>query len=250
MSNPVGFPQQNNNPPALQFSFIDDKVSPTYDYADARGSSMNSFHNILNERTSAEHFDSGIGIEELEIQELIEAACQAPSAFNIQHWRFIAITDQRIREQLKATTMASNQERVANAPVTILILGDLEAYKRLDAILLESVQAKVLSPSIADVWLNAAKTMYSVDPRLARDEAIRSGSLAAMTLMFAAVDRGYITCPVGFDPVKVRELLNITDRYVPVIMVTIGRPIPGNTARRPRLPVDRVLAFNASDRFD
>jgi hypothetical protein len=34
--------------------------------------------------------------------------------------------------------------------------------------------------------------MYGSDPRLSRDEAIRSGSLAAMTLMLATEDRGYV----------------------------------------------------------
>jgi nitroreductase len=47
-----------------------------------------------------------------EIKELIFEACQAPSSFNIQHWRFIAVTDERIRERLKGTATAPNQERV------------------------------------------------------------------------------------------------------------------------------------------
>ena len=78
---------------------------------------MSDFVNVLNKRTSAEHFDSAISISASEIEELISEACQAPSAFNIQHWRFIAVTDERIRERLKATTIASNQERIANAPL-------------------------------------------------------------------------------------------------------------------------------------
>jgi nitroreductase len=49
----------------------------------------------------AEHFDSATPISVQEINELISEACQARSSFNIQHWRFIAVTDQRIRERLK-----------------------------------------------------------------------------------------------------------------------------------------------------
>jgi len=207
---------------------------------------MSDFLKVLNERTSAEHFDSAIPISVQEIKELISEACQAPSAFNIQHWRFIAVTDERISERLKGTTIAPNQERVASAPLIVLILGDLSGHKRLEGILDETVHAGLLSREVAEVWLTMANGMYGSDPRLARDEAIRSGSLAAMTLMLAAGNRGYVTCPIGFNPIQVMEILGIGDHYVPVMMVAVGRPASGNNARRPRLPVEHVLAFNSS----
>ena len=207
---------------------------------------MSDFLKVLNERTSAEHFDSARPISVQEIRELISEACQAPSAFNIQHWRFIAVTDERIRARLKGTTIAPNHERIASAPLIFLILGDLKGHKRLEAILDETVHAGLLSGEVAEVWLTMANGMYGSDPRLARDEAIRSGSLAAMTLMLAAGNRGYVSCPIGFNPIQVMDILNISDHYVPVMMLTVGRPGSGNNARRPRLPVDQVLAFNGS----
>ena len=102
------------------------------------------------------------------------------------------------------------------------------------------------SREVADVWLTMANGMYGSDSRLARDEAIRSASLAAMTLMLAAGNRGYVSCPIGFNPVQVMEILSISGHYVPVMMVAVGRPSSGNNPRRPRLPVDQVLAFNIS----
>jgi nitroreductase len=207
---------------------------------------MSDFLKVLNERTSAEHFDSATPIPVQEIKELISEACQAPSSFNIQHWRFIAVTDERIRERLKGTTIAPNQERVANAPLIFLILGDLNGYRRLEAVLDETVHAGLLPREVADLWLTMANGMYDSDARLARDEAIRSGSLAAMTLMLAAGNRGYVSCPIGFNPAQVMEILSISDHNVPVMMLTVGRPGSGNNTRRPRLPVDQVLAFNSS----
>jgi nitroreductase len=207
---------------------------------------MSDFLEVLKERTSAEYFDSAASISAQEIKELISEACQAPSSFNIQHWRFIAVTDGGIRDRLKGTTIAPNQERVANAPLIFLILGDLNGHKRLEGILDETVHADLLPRGVADVWLTMANGMYDSDPRLARDEAIRSGSLAAMTLMLAAGNRGYVSCPIGFNPVQAMEILSVSDRYVPVMMLAVGRPAPGNNRRRPRLPVDQVLTFNIS----
>ena len=207
---------------------------------------MSDFLKVLNERTSAEHFDSATPISVQEIKELVSEACQAPSSFNIQHWRFIAVTDKRIKERLKETTIAPNQERVATAPLIFVILGDLNGHKRLKGILDETVHAGLLPREVADIWLPMANGMYDSDPRLARDEAIRSGSLAAMTLMLAAGNRGYVSCPIGFNPVQVMEILSISDHYVPVMMLAVGRPASGNNRRRPRLPLDQVLAFNVS----
>ncbi|MBV9442591.1 MAG: hypothetical protein JO217_07830, partial [Acidobacteriaceae bacterium] len=55
-----------------------------------------------------------------------------------------------------------------------------------------------------------------------------------------------VTCPIGFNSVQVMEILSISEQHVPVMMLTVGRPASGNNARRPRLPLDQVLAFNNS----
>jgi nitroreductase len=156
------------------------------------------------------------------------------------------VTDERIRERLKETTIAPNQERVANAPLIFLILGDLNGHRRLEGILDETVHSGLLPREVADLWLTMANSTYGSDPRLTREEAIRSGSLAAMTLMLAAGNRGHVSCPIGFNPVQVMEILSISDHYVPVMMLTVDRPGFGNTGRRPRLPVDQIFAFNVS----
>jgi nitroreductase len=209
---------------------------------------LSDFLDVLTKRTAAEHFDSAASISDSEIKELVEEASQAPSSFNIQHWRFIAVTDPEIRQRLKSATIESNQRRVADAPVTFLVLGDLQGHKRLGEILDETVKAGLLSREVADVWMALAIQMYG-NPLAARDEAIRSASLAAMTLMLAAGNRGYVSCPIGFDPIRVNNILGISDRYVPVMMLAVGRPSLGNTARRPRLSVDDLLAFNVFREF-
>jgi hypothetical protein len=39
-------------------------------------------------------------------------------------------------------------------------------------------------------------------------------------------------CPIGFNPVQVMEILNISDHYVALMMRTVGCPGSGNNARR------------------
>jgi len=68
--------------------------------------------------------------------------------------------------------------------------------------------------------------------------------------MVAAQARGYMTGPmIGFDPEGVRREFEISDRYLPVMLITIGYPATGNWPRKPRLNVDQVLAFDRGREF-
>jgi nitroreductase len=173
----------------------------------------------------------------------VHAACQAPSSFNLQNWRFVAVFNEDIKEQLKSATMPTNRARLSEASVLLLFIGDLKAHEELNAILQSSIQAGLLAQDVADAWLAAASQMYGADKSLLRDEAIRSCSLAAMTFMLAAAELGYATCPVGFHQNTVTELMGLTDQYVPVMMVALGYPCQHDRSRRPRLPIKEVLTF-------
>jgi nitroreductase len=88
------------------------------------------------------------------------------------------------------------------------------------------------------------------NPTLARDEAIRSGAMAAMALMIAAQAKGLVSGPmIGFDPEAVKREFGIADRYVPVMLLAVGYPAPGNWPRKPRLGVDEVLALGRGREF-
>jgi len=54
---------------------------------------------------------------------------------------------------------------------------------------------------------------------------------------------------IGFEPEKVKKLFNLSDRYVPVMLITLGHAAPGNAQRKPRLGVEEVLAFNQGREF-
>jgi nitroreductase len=49
------------------------------------------FFAIVRERHSVKHYDASHNVSEQEIKELLEIANLAPSAWNLQHWKFIGI---------------------------------------------------------------------------------------------------------------------------------------------------------------
>lgn len=200
---------------------------------------MNTLEAITH-RVSANRFDPDKPLSHVEIQELVGYATQAPSSFNLQHWRFIAVTEREDKERLKA--VAYGQQKVADAGVTFVVLGDLVAHTKLADILAQSVKDGLFDQATADKMVNMANQMYA-NPAAQRDEAIRSASLAAMTLMLAAEAKGLVSGPmIGFDPEGVKRELQITERYLPVMLIAVGHPAPGNWPRKPRLALDEVLA--------
>jgi nitroreductase len=203
---------------------------------------------LLKERISTNLFDKTRTLSKDEIKELVSYATEAPSSYNIQHWRFVAVTKPEDKLRLKA--VAYNQQKIEDAAVTFIVLGDLRGYEKLDKILSRSVESGFIEQKVADFWVDSATSAYSNNERFARDEAIRSGSLAAMTLMIAAQAKGLVSGPmIGFDPEGVKREFGISDRYLPVILVTVGYPAPGNKPRKHRLRVDEVLEFDRGREF-
>jgi nitroreductase len=202
----------------------------------------------IQQRISTNKFDPTRTISREEIEELVEYATQAPSSFNIQHWRFIAVTRPEDKSRLKA--LAYQQQKVEDASVTLIVLGDIQGYEKLAEILEPSVEAGIIDEKTASSWVKSANKSYSTNEQFARDEAIRSASLAAMLLMVAAQAKGYVTGPmIGFDTEGVKREFGISDRYVPVMLLTIGYPADGNWARKPRMSVEEVLAFDRGREF-
>src|SRR5919108_648743 len=127
---------------------------------------------LLKERISTNLYDKSRRLSEAEIRELVSYAIESPSSYNIQHWRFVAVTKPEDKTRLKA--VAYNQQKVEDAAVTFIVLGDLRGYEKLGEILSRSVEAGILDQKVAEPGAESATTVYSSNEGFARDEAIRS----------------------------------------------------------------------------
>ncbi len=195
---------------------------------------------VLASRVSAQHFDPERQIDPDELRDLVRLACRAPSAFNLQHWRFLAVTDPVLRSRLEG--LAPGQAHLGEAPVVLVVLGDLRAEEMHEEALRATVEKGGLSEEQAEAWMAQASKVYA-RPQAARDEAVRSASFAGMCLMLAARDRGLASSPaMGFDAESVREVCGISERYLPVLLVALGHPRTGDTQRQKvRLGLGKVL---------
>jgi nitroreductase len=91
----------------------------------------------------------------------------------------------------------------------------------------------------------AIRQFYQGNPQIQRDEAMRSCGMAAMTLMLAAQEMGYDSCPMdGFDFDAVSALLKLPADHVPVMFVALGKPLQAAFPRGGQLPLDEVMVLN------
>jgi nitroreductase len=201
---------------------------------------MSTITEIIKSRISANNYDSERTLSDQEISNLTDLATHAPSAFNLQNWRFIAVRSSEAKARL--LPLAYSQQKVMDAAVTFIVCGTLNPHESLPSSLKPTLDKGIIDQAIYDMWVGAANGMYKNNPQLQRDEAIRSGSLAAMTLMLAAKGQGLASTPmIGFDAAAVSEAFNLAASEVPVMLVTVGYPGTANWPQKPRKAVHDVL---------
>lgn len=194
---------------------------------------------IIERRVSANWFDAGHALTDAEIEELARLATRAPTAYNLQNWRFIALRSREGKARLRR--LAHGQAKVSDAAVTFIVCGLLPDHAAIPERLLPFVEAGHMPISMASGWQEGARAQYA-DPQRARDEAVRSASLGAATLIYAAAALGLASGPMaGFDAEGVMHEFGLGPNEVPVMLVAIGRAAPGNWPQKPRRPLAEVL---------
>ena len=202
----------------------------------------NTIQEAIEQRISANMFDPTKSLTAAQIEELVTLATRAPTAFNYQNWKFIAVQSLAAKERLKA--VAYGQQKIVDAAVTFIVCGKLEAHKDLAHALTPSVASGLLEQSMADAWVQMAHDGLEGNPVRQRDEAVRSASLGAMTLMLAAQGMGLVSGPmIGFDPAGVAKEFNLSANDIPAMLIAVGYSAPGNWPQKPRLPVKDVLTI-------
>ena len=188
----------------------------------------------IKDRRSVKHYDPAHEMSEAEINALLELALLSPTSFNMQNWRFVVVTDPEKRAAIQAA--AWNQAQVTEASITILLCAKLNAYEDAGRYWVHAPQPvqDMLVPMIAPFYQNSTG--------LQRDEAMRSIGIAAQTLMLTAKSMGYDSCPmIGFDPEKVADIIDLPEKHVIGMMLTVGKALKEANVRGGQLPYDEVV---------
>jgi nitroreductase len=201
---------------------------------------MADFFNIAKERRSTKVYDPNLEIPREELLEILEVAGRAPSAWNLQHWQFLVFDNKELQQRLLPITF--NQQQFADASAVVAILGDLEANKNTDKVFDPSIERGEMTPELKEILRGQIEGAYR-RKEYPRDAAFLNASLAAMQLMLAAKAKGWDSCPVGgFDPAKLMEEFNVSNRYIPVMLITIGKPLK-EARKTDRLDIHNLITW-------
>lgn len=200
---------------------------------------METFDAIY-QRRSVKQYDVEYKLKSEEETKLLEAAIQAPTSFNIQHWRFVIVRDPELRQKIRKDC-GNDQAQMTDASLLIIMTADTNAWKKNPERYWENAPKEV-----ADLLVNWMAPFHEGREWLQRDEAQRSIGMAMQTLMLAAKSMGYESCPmIGFDIEKVAELINLPEDHVMGPMVAIGKGIKEPWPKPGQLPLSEVVVENS-----
>jgi nitroreductase len=189
-------------------------------------------------RRAIKGYDPDHRMTEQEIDRLMSLAMLSPTAFNIQNWRFVVVSDPELRKQIRAASW--DQAQVTEASILVILTADLKSWERDTARYWKNAPQPV-----QDYLVPAIGQYYGGREQVQRDEAMRSCGMAAMTLMLAAKEMGYDSCPMdGFDFDAVGKLINLPSDHVIAMFVAIGKQVREPWPRGGQLSMNEVVIDN------
>ena len=145
-------------------------------------------------------------IEREKLDEIFEAARLAPSAKNIQDWRFVVVTDKEKKRQVAENT---------NRP---------EVFEKAGVI--------IAACSNSDYVMRCGQAAGPIDVAIALEH-----------ISLQATELGLATCWIGsFYTEKVRTILSIPDDIVIIELMTVG--YPADSPKQPsREPIEKIVCY-------
>lgn len=190
-------------------------------------------------RRSYKWYDMDHKMPEETFKQLMEHAILSPTAFNIQNWRFVRITDTAQRKAIRQ--VAWDQAQVTDASELLVLCFDSKSWQR------DPKRYWTKAPQeVQDFLVPAIDDYYRDKPQVERDEGMRSCGLVAQAIMLMAKELGYDTCPMdGFDYAEVGRIINLPADHEIAFMIAIGKPIKDVWPRPGQLALDEVMITNS-----
>ena len=157
---------------------------------------------VFRRRYSCRRF-AATPLSQSEIERILEAAIWAPSAGNLQPWRFIVVTSGELKQRL---AVAAHQEFVGEAPAVIAVCA--------------------VPGESARRYGERGRSLYSLQDTAA----------ATQNILLAASELGLGSCWVGaFEEPAAATALGLPPAWRPVALVPLGHPreLPEGRERRP-----------------
>jgi len=145
-------------------------------------------------------------LEKQQLHVILEAARLAPSAKNLQDWRFVVVTDRQTKKKVAAA--ANNQT------------------------FLETAGAIIVGCTVSDHVMRCGQAVGPIDVAIALEH-----------MCLQAAELGLATCWIGsFYPDKVKPIVGIPDNVTIIELLALGYPADAPKEHR-REAMDHIVSF-------
>jgi len=202
------------------------------------------FSKAINFRHACKMFNEDKKISDKDIKYILEAGRLSPSSFGMEGWKFLVITNQNLKEELRP--FCWDQPQITTCSHLIIILGAINPLKIESGIPQKRFQRRNLPDEIIEQYIGVYKNYID---ETGDDEDIFKWSskqtyIAAANMMNAAAILEIDSCPIeGFEKKKIDQLLNLdTKEFQTSLILPLGyriKPQPEKIRRN----FDEVVEF-------
>lgn len=204
-----------------------------------------SFSEALDFRHACKLFDEDKKISNEDIRYILEAGRKSPSSFGMEGWKFLVITNDTLKEQLKP--LCWNQPQITTCSHLVIILTAIENVKPDSGIPAKRFARRQMPQEKYDFYLKLyADSLKQV---LSSDENIYAWTskqtyIAAGNMMSAGAIKGIDSCPIeGYNKGAVEKTLKLdTTKWQLSLVIPFGYRV-NPQSKQQRLSFDEVVEF-------
>jgi nitroreductase len=183
------------------------------------------FRDVINGRRAVNFFDPHKEVPGHLLKQVIEMAALAPSSSNLQPWSLMVVRDPDEKSRLQ--NLAWNQPKVSEAPVTLIVLADMDGWKPghffVEKNFCEMVNAGITDTHKRKKFDEVCFSLYGSSQERKIAFACKNTAFFAMSFMLAAKNFGLDTHPMdGFDLEGVRREFKIPDNFWVPLLIAVG----------------------------
>jgi hypothetical protein len=178
----------------------------------------NDFEKAMNFRHACKIFDDTKKMTQSDLDFILEAGRMSPSSIGLEHWKFLVLRDEKLRQSIRA--IAWDQPQMTTCSELVVVL--YKKQMRSNTPYIEAQYKKVFGADEVGDWYKGF-----IDPM--SDEAlecwaIQQCHIAAANMMTAAAYIGIDSCPIGgYDKAALENILPIDKSlYGVALMLPFG----------------------------
>ena len=163
-------------------------------------------------------------VEDGELDKIFELTTNAPTAFNLQPYRYIVLDSEEAMEKATNSVPPINNW-IQHADKIVVLVGDEEIDVNADQVLEHKLEEGRIDEEKAENLRKMYSDYKNRDSEFMTGWLTRNTVIPATFFMLACKTQGIGSCPVrGFSQEKISEKLDLKESERPILLIPIGYP--------------------------